>query len=58
MDENFYSVKVQLVKAIADGKYPSPPARDLYLVSKGVPHQSCGHCFLEVCFDGRSETEQ
>lgn len=35
-DENFYDVKDSVTKAIAVGKYPSPPARDLYLVSKGV----------------------
>lgn len=36
-DEFFYNSRKQLTKAIANGKYPSPPARDLYLVSKGVP---------------------
>lgn len=36
-DENFYADKKQLCQAIADGKYPSPPARKLYLVSKGKP---------------------
>jgi phosphate transport system substrate-binding protein len=36
-DENFYD-KVELVlKSIADGIYPSPPARELYFVSKGKP---------------------
>ncbi len=33
-DENFYASKDGVVKAIADGVYPSPPARDLYLVVK------------------------
>lgn len=32
--ENFYSTKATLVKAIQDGRYPSPPAQDLYLVTK------------------------
>jgi phosphate transport system substrate-binding protein len=36
-DENFYSSSDQLIKAIAEGKYPSPPARDLYFVSNGKP---------------------
>lgn len=36
-DENFYSSSDQLIKAIAEGKYPSPPARDLYFVSNGRP---------------------
>jgi phosphate transport system substrate-binding protein len=32
--ESFYSTKAALVKAIQDGSYPSPPAQDLYLVTK------------------------
>ena len=46
-DENFYDNKDKLVKAIADGKYPSPPARDLYLVSKGVPEKPAVKAFLK-----------
>ncbi|MBN2545992.1 MAG: PstS family phosphate ABC transporter substrate-binding protein [Spirochaetes bacterium] len=34
-DENFYSNLNELTKAIADDIYPSPPARELYLVSNG-----------------------
>ncbi len=37
-DENFYQSQDDLVKGIASGKYPSPPARDLYFVAKGKPH--------------------
>lgn len=33
-EEDFYSDQRQLLKAIADGVYPSPPARDLHLVTK------------------------
>jgi phosphate transport system substrate-binding protein len=36
-DENFYDTNAQLIDAIAKGKYPSPPARDLYFVTKGKP---------------------
>ncbi len=36
-EEDFYDSLDQLMEAIADGRYPSPPARDLYLVSKGKP---------------------
>jgi len=32
-DENFYGTKAELVQAIATGRYPSPPARELYLVT-------------------------
>jgi phosphate transport system substrate-binding protein len=36
-DESFYDTKDKVIQAIANGKYPSPPARELYLVSKGKP---------------------
>jgi phosphate transport system substrate-binding protein len=36
-DENFYNSMNDLIDAIASGKYPSPPARDLYFVTKGSP---------------------
>jgi phosphate transport system substrate-binding protein len=37
-DENFYGEKSAIAAAIADGRYPSPPARALYLVTKGKPN--------------------
>jgi phosphate transport system substrate-binding protein len=36
-DENFYSSMNDLIAAIAAGKYPSPPARELFFVCKGNP---------------------
>ena len=36
-EENFYNNLDDLLAAIASGKYPSPPARDLYFVTKGKP---------------------
>lgn len=36
-EEDFYATKQGVVEAIKDGRYPSPPARDLYFVSKGIP---------------------
>jgi len=36
-DENFYNTLDEIVNAIATGKYPSPPARDLYFVTSGKP---------------------
>jgi phosphate transport system substrate-binding protein len=36
-EENFYGTVDNLINAIAAGKYPSPPARDLYFVTKGKP---------------------
>lgn len=46
-EENFYD-KVDLVlKSIADGIYPSPPARELYFVSKGKPTKKQVMDFIE-----------
>jgi phosphate transport system substrate-binding protein len=36
-NENFYGTLDEIVEAIRTGKYPSPPARDLNLVTKGKP---------------------
>ena len=36
-EEDFYETTETLIKAINEGRYPSPPARDLYLVTKGKP---------------------
>lgn len=45
--ENFYATSTQLVNAIAQGKFPSPPARDLYLVSNGKPKNPAVIAFLK-----------
>lgn len=45
--ENFYGTSSQLISAIAQGKYPSPPARDLYLVSNGKPTNPVVIAFLK-----------
>jgi phosphate transport system substrate-binding protein len=53
-DENFYSTLDEIMKAINDGKYPSPPARDLYLVSKGKPSDKLVIAFLNwILTDGQ-----
>lgn len=36
-DEDFYNSMNDLISAIAAGKYPSPPSRELYFVMKGNP---------------------
>jgi phosphate transport system substrate-binding protein len=46
-EESFYDTKDNIIKAIAEGKYPSPPARELYLVSKGKPQKPEVLAFLE-----------
>lgn len=53
-DEDFYASKDQITKAIAEGRYPSPPARDLYLVTKGLPTNPVVIAFLKyVLTDGQ-----
>ena len=57
-DEQFYDLKDNVTKAIAEGKYPSPPARDLYLVTKGVPTDPVVIAFLKyVLTDGQKQNE-
>lgn len=54
-DEDFYASKDQITKAIAEGRYPSPPARDLYLVTKGLPTNPVVIAFLKyVLTDGQN----
>jgi phosphate transport system substrate-binding protein len=53
-EENFYGTLDELIKAVAAGKYPSPPARDLYFVSKGKPQKKIVVEFLKwVLADGQ-----
>jgi phosphate transport system substrate-binding protein len=53
-DENFYSSLDSVMFAIRDGRYPSPPARDLYLISKGTPVKESVIAFLEwILTDGQ-----
>jgi phosphate transport system substrate-binding protein len=53
-EEDFYHTTDSLIKAIADGRYPSPPARDLYMVTKGKPVKPEVVAFLEyVLTDGQ-----
>ena len=52
--EFFYQHKDSLIKAIADGRYPSPPARDLYFVSKDKPSNKIVVAFLNwILTDGQ-----
>ena len=53
--EDFYETRGELAGAIADGRYPSPPARDLHFVSRGRPERSVVLKFLEwVLTDGQA----
>lgn len=46
-DENFYETQNQIVNAIAQGKYPSPPARELFFVTKGKPQNKAMKEFIK-----------
>ncbi|GET22838.1 PstS family phosphate ABC transporter substrate-binding protein [Prolixibacter denitrificans] len=46
-NENFYDTFNQVLEAIGNGAYPSPPARDLYLVAKGKPQKQATLDFLK-----------
>jgi len=53
-EENFYDSMNDLINAIAKGKYPSPPARDLYFVTNGKPKNKLVIEFLKwVLVDGQ-----
>jgi len=53
-DESFYGDRDALVNAIATGKYPSPPARDLYFAFLGAPERPVVRAFVRwVLTDGQ-----
>lgn len=53
-NEKIYSTRDDIVSAIATGKYPSPPARDLYFVSHGKPTSPLVTAFIKwVLSDGQ-----
>ena len=52
--ESFYETLDQILDAINKGVYPSPPARDLHLVSKGKPANPAAVEFLKwILSDGQ-----
>lgn len=53
-NELFYNTKDEVIAAIVDGRYPSPPARDLYLVANGIPQKPEVIAFLKfILTDGQ-----
>jgi phosphate transport system substrate-binding protein len=53
-NENFYDTLDQLIQAIADGKYPSPPSRPLYFVVKQGNANAATKAFIKwVLGDGQ-----
>ena len=53
-DEDFYSTRDELTAAIAAGVYPFPPARVLYLVTKGEPNPLIVDFYRWVLTDGQA----
>lgn len=52
-DENFYGTRDAFTAAVAAGKYPFPPARVLYLVTKGAPSAEITAFYEWVLTDGQ-----
>jgi phosphate transport system substrate-binding protein len=46
-DESFYGNRDAITRAIAEDRYPSPPARDLYFVCKGRPQKHLVAAFMK-----------
>ena len=46
-EEDFYQSFESVLKAIAEGVYPSPPARELYFVAKGKPTKQATLDFIK-----------
>jgi phosphate transport system substrate-binding protein len=58
-EESFYENIDSVMHAIAVGKYPSPPARPLYFISKGKPDNPQVIAFLKwVLTDGQSYVKE
>ncbi|WP_035670298.1 PstS family phosphate ABC transporter substrate-binding protein [Flavobacterium sp. 83] len=53
-NENFYGDIDKLIAAIVAGKYPSPPARNLYFVTTGKPKNPAVKAFIKyILTDGQ-----
>ena len=58
-DERFYAARDDLTRAIARNLYPSPPARELYLVAKGKPAKGAEIEFLNwILTDGQKHVPE
>ncbi|MCL7413128.1 MAG: substrate-binding domain-containing protein [ANME-2 cluster archaeon] len=57
-DENFYATLDEMIEAVAAGKYPAPPARDQYLVTKGKPEGVTQDFIKWVLTDGQQYIQE
>jgi len=53
-EEDFYKTRDELTKAIADKVFPFPPARELYLVTKGEPSPAITAFYRWILTDGQA----
>lgn len=53
-DEDFYATKDDIAAAIAAKVYPFPPARELYLVTKGEPTPVIADLYRWILTDGQA----
>lgn len=53
-EENFYNTKDAIAEAIASRTYPFPPARELYLVTKGEPDPTIVALYQWILTDGQA----
>lgn len=53
-DEGFYETRDAFTAAVADGRYPFPPARILYLVTKGEPRPVIAGFYRWILTDGQA----
>lgn len=51
--EDFYDSRDEFTAAVADGRYPFPPARTLYLVTRGEPGPAIADFYRWVLTDGQ-----
>lgn len=52
--EDFYKTRAELTQAIADKRFPFPPARELYLVTKGEPNPAIVDFYRWILTDGQA----
>jgi phosphate transport system substrate-binding protein len=56
--EDFYADRTSLLRAIADGSYPSPPSRELNLVTKDAFRGATLEFIMWVLTDGQTMAEE
>ena len=57
-EEDFYQTRSSIAAAIEAGRFPAPPSRNLYLVSKGAPTDSAAVALLRyILGDGQDLNE-